>query len=286
MAVRQQRQRLQELLRLAVLAAAQSAAPLVAHDPLGSDGHLAVLPALQDLPADVVTRLSPAGPTSCADGSPFSFLVRRGSGANERKVIVDFMGGGACWDEQSLSPASRRFQRLPDALSSVDGLPSEVANSLLVGAGFSAFPLSPDASSPLGGTASYTYVFVPYCTQDIHLGTCNQTYTDPQSGESRTLRHNGETNSRAVMSWVYANFPPGSPSAPDTLTFMGCSAGAAGAIVTEAAQASQTYAADGVRVLAMGDSPCEQSPRGTPTPRASRLTLHTWSSRLTPQPPE
>lgn len=76
---------------------------LAAHDPLGSDGHAAVLSRLADLPVDVVTRLAPAGATGCDDGSAFSFLVRRGSAANERRVIVDFMGGGA-WHVQQSSP--------------------------------------------------------------------------------------------------------------------------------------------------------------------------------------
>ena len=54
--------------------------------------------ALADLHPGVVTRMCPpdAGPTACADGSPFSFLVRKGSGAGaqQRKVVLDFMGGG------------------------------------------------------------------------------------------------------------------------------------------------------------------------------------------------
>jgi hypothetical protein len=240
---------------LAAAAVAHLLLAALAHDPMGSDGHPAVLPALQELPVDRVTRLSPAGSTSCADGSAFSFLVRRGSPVNERKIIVDFMGGGACWDEHCLTEASRRFQRLPDTLSFVDGLASEIAGSVLLGAGLSAFPL--DSRNPLGDTRSYTYVFVPYCTQDIHLGTCSQTYTDPQSGESRTLLHNGEANTRAVMSWVYSNFSPSTPAAPHLLAFVGCSAGAAGVIIAEAARASQAYAADTVRIVAIGDSPCE-----------------------------
>ena len=146
-------------------------------------------------------------------------------------MIVDFMGGGACWDEECLSAESTTFQSMSSALSTVDGQTSSSANYLLEAAGISAFPL--DAASPLGSTSSYTYIFVPYCTQDIHLGTCERTYTHPLSGESRTLRHCGASNTRAVMLWLYANFPAAS-NPPETLTFMGCSAGAAAVIVTEA----------------------------------------------------
>ena len=211
------------------------------------------MPALSDLTPGVVTRMCPAGATACADGSEFSFLVRRGSGANERKVLIDFMGGGACWDEECLHPDSTRFQSVWSALSAIDGLTSADAGERLSLAGFSAFALG-DSASSLGDTSTWTYVFVPYCTQDIHLGTCTQTYTDPTSGETRTLRHNGMANTRAAVDWATtSSFPVSSP--PDTLAFVGCSAGAAAVIVTEAARASTIYADSGVQVVAVGDSP-------------------------------
>jgi hypothetical protein len=70
------------------------------------------MPALADLTPGVIQRMCPKGATSCADGSEFSFLVRRGSGGNERKVMLDFMGGGACWNEECLSSESTRFQNV------------------------------------------------------------------------------------------------------------------------------------------------------------------------------
>ena len=33
----------------------------------------------------------------CADGSPFSFMFRRGSDQHLKKLIVEFEGGPACW---------------------------------------------------------------------------------------------------------------------------------------------------------------------------------------------
>ena len=55
------------------------------------------------------------------------------------------------------------------------------------------------------------------------------------------------------MIWLYANFAAAS-NPPETLTFMGCSAGAAAVIVTEAMRASQAYAAANTRIVAMGVS--------------------------------
>ena len=163
------------------------------------------------------------------------------------------MGGGACWDEECLRPESTRFQSVWPALTALDGLSSTAADQMLSSAGFSAFALRTSASS-LGDTSTWTYVFVPYCTQDIHLGTCNRSYADPVSGDIRTLRHNGAANVRAAVDWATTNsFPLSSP--PDTLAFVGCSAGAAAVIVTEAARAAATYAISGTRVVAVGDSP-------------------------------
>lgn len=209
------------------------------------------MPALADLQPGVIKKMCPEGATSCADGSEFSFLVRRGSSANERKVMVDFMGGGACWNEECLSAESRRFQSVWAQLNLLDGEQSSSASALLSLLGFSAFAF--DEANPIGDTSTWTYVFVPYCTQDIHLGTYNQTYTDPVSGETRHMRHNGHANTKAAMDWVTASFPVSAP--PLSLAFVGCSAGAAAVIITEAARASVTYAGVGTRIVAVGDSP-------------------------------
>ena len=210
------------------------------------------MPPFASLPKSTVTRMCPpeSGPTSCADGSPFSFLVRRGSHQNERKVLVDFMGGGACWDGEScLSSASTTFQSVPQYASAVTGISTELARQMLALNGMSIAALG----NTVPGLKTWTYIFVPYCTQDIHIGTCNATYTHPQTGETRTLRHNGAANVKAVMKYLYSSFPLDSP--PETLAFIGCSAGAAAVIVTEAARAAQIYPSNVTRVVAIGDSP-------------------------------
>ena len=55
------------------------------------------------------------------------------------------------------------------------------------------------------------------------------------------------------MNYLYSSFPLDSP--PETLAFIGCSAGAAAVIVTEAARAAQIYPSNVTRVVAIGDSP-------------------------------
>ena len=159
------------------------------------------MPSFSSLPVDQLSQLCPpeSGPTGCADGSPFSFLVRRGSTGNERKVVVDFMGGGACWDEACLSADSIRYQAVPAYAALLGGLSTAAANTAARTLGLNVFALG-DAVT---GAKTFTYIFVPYCTQDIHLGTCTVNYT-AASGATRTVRHNGARNTRAVMDWVYA----------------------------------------------------------------------------------
>ena len=108
-------------------------------------------------------------------------------------------------------------------LNLLEGQPSSTASTQLSALSFSAFAF--DDANPVGDTNTWTYVFVPYCTQDIHLGTCNQSYTDPVSGETRHMQHNGRANTQAVIDWVTASFPVAVP--PSTLAFVGCSAGPA-----------------------------------------------------------
>jgi hypothetical protein len=45
------------------------------------------------------------GPPMCGDGTPFCFFVSR-SRSNTDKLLVEIMGGGACWDEETCNSHS------------------------------------------------------------------------------------------------------------------------------------------------------------------------------------
>ena len=47
----------------------------------------------------------------CADGSPYRFYVSPG---DPRKVVIDFQGGGACWDQATCGPESRTYRKRVD----------------------------------------------------------------------------------------------------------------------------------------------------------------------------
>ena len=66
-----------------------------------------------DLEADIIYVQEPPAPTGCADGSAFKFVVRKGT-TNVNRVLIDFMGGGACWAVAALNRSRFRCSRCPE----------------------------------------------------------------------------------------------------------------------------------------------------------------------------
>lgn len=48
------------------------------------------------------------GPPMCGDGTAFCFFVSR-SRSNNEKLLVEIMGGGACWDEDTCNSNADRL---------------------------------------------------------------------------------------------------------------------------------------------------------------------------------
>lgn len=106
-----------------------------------------------------------------------------------------------------------------------------------------------DDSNPV---KDWTYVFVPYCTKDVHVGDDVQmVYTDNSgTGSDVTIRHNGAANAATALNWVKRNFPD-----PRNILVTGCSAGAI-ATAIYAPKLSDYYAnrGSGASVVAIADS--------------------------------
>jgi hypothetical protein len=158
-----------------------------------------------DLTPDTWNEIKPGGDTICARGSPYSFFVYPGK---VNKVVVDFIGGGACWTPESCSFAGSLFS------DSVDDLKRQVKNGV---------PGMYDKTKLASPVQDWFHVAVTYCTGDIHWGNNVQTYGT--GADAVTIHHKGAVNSRAVLDWVYDKFP-----APDTVLVQGCSAGSYGSI--------------------------------------------------------
>ncbi len=156
-------------------------------------------------------EFAPGGDTICSRGTDYAYWVRKGS---VNKVVVDFIGGGACWDDVTCSLAGATFEETVDSIRE------------LVQAGDAAGFY--DDQNPANPFKDWYHVVIPYCTGDVHWGDNVATYGAGTMNEV-TINHKGAVNSRAVLDWVYSSF-----SAPEQILVTGCSAGAYGAALWSA----------------------------------------------------
>ena len=156
------------------------------------------LPVNEDLP-DGWTQINPGGATTCARGDDFAFFVAEG---RTDKVVIDFIGGGACWNSSTCAKETATFA------DSID------------------FVLEHYRKGPKGiydrarlenPVRDWTHVVIPYCTGDIHWGDARVTY-QKESGQQIPIAHKGAVNARAVLDWVQQNL-----TSPDKILVTGCS---------------------------------------------------------------
>jgi hypothetical protein len=127
-------------------------------------------------------RVVPGGDCQCADGSKFSFWIRK---ANPKKVVFYLQGGGACF---SAKTCARRSDLYRTNLRSDDG-PTGQAGMF-------------DFAERRNPFADYSIVYVPYCTGDVHLGNTTTKYAP-----GLTVRHKGYVNGTAALDHLTATFP-------------------------------------------------------------------------------
>ena len=172
-------------------------------------------------------EIATGGDTICSRGTEYAFFVRPGT---VNKVVIDFIGGGACWNQTTCSVADAIFN--PD----IDNVRAAIAANLPSG--------MYDTSEPDNPFKDWYHVVIPYCTGDIHWGDNVATYgSDPNTV---VINHKGAVNTRAVLDWVYDQF-----SAPEQLFVTGCSAGSYGSVMW-APHIAQHYPDS--RVIQFGDS--------------------------------
>jgi hypothetical protein len=172
--------------------------------------------------------IEPGAPTICSRDTPFRYFVR---GGDPKKIVIDFQGGGACWNTLTCSIAGSIFNEEAPTAAAIE---AAVKNETFGGIYRFDKPESP--------TAGWTFVHIPYCTGDVHWGDATVEYSADVK-----IQHKGFVNSQAVLSWVYANYDP------EQILVTGCSAGAYGAI-GHSAWVAQKYPNAKISVLA--DSGC------------------------------
>ncbi len=143
----------------------------------------------------------------------YKFWARRGT---ENRLVVYFDGGGACWDNLTCAvPMLAREGGHSEGFYKAELLPTDDPRRM---SGIF------DLDNPRNPVRDWSFVFVPYCTGDVHSGSNDATYRNLDTGQSYTLHHRGADNFRVVLEWMRANF-----AAPDQILVAGSSAGAYGA---------------------------------------------------------
>lgn len=137
----------------------------------------------------------------CARGTTAGIGVNPASGSDN--VVVYFQGGGACWDNVSCNTLK--------LAANLDGFGE---SDLAAGTALGLFDRS-DADNPV---RDWNFVFIPYCTGDVHTGT--------NPGGPGGVDYVGYDNVTAYLRRIVPTFPE-----PDTVLIAGSSAGAYGATV-------------------------------------------------------
>lgn len=147
--------------------------------------------------------------TDVPDNRTFYFFVKPG---DPQKILLNFMGGGACWDGKNCfgDNTVTYFNRL-------NLLPDQFVNVAFNGV------MGDAASNPFSG---WTTIFVPYCSGDTHWGSKDVSYVNPKTGASATIRHRGFDNFLAVLAHMRSEYQP------QQIFVTGQSAGGYGTVLT------------------------------------------------------
>jgi hypothetical protein len=151
----------------------------------------------------------------------FSFWAKRGTSKN---LVVYFEGGGACWDNTTCSFPIGSGLPAPAPQFFVPAIPAGASPANLDGI----FKLD----NPANPVRDWSFVYIPYCTGDIHLGSADVTITNAgpllPPGATFTIKHRGFDNFIVVLDWIKKSFGrPGDRPAQVLVT--GISAGGYGA---------------------------------------------------------
>ncbi|GAA1695346.1 hypothetical protein GCM10009830_49040 [Glycomyces endophyticus] len=132
------------------------------------------------------TQVVPEGDCRCADGSPFAFWERR---ADTTKVVLFLNGGGVCWTAATCAFTGERGES--DAYTwSVQGVEPENRSGMF------------DTTRGDNPFADFSFVYVPACTGDAHLGDAVREYAP-----GLTVAHRGAANGAAALAHLAAQYP-------------------------------------------------------------------------------
>jgi hypothetical protein len=154
----------------------------------------------------------------CVKDTPYSFFYKKGT---VNKLLMFYMGGGACWDNTSCWVANANKQTAE---------PGD--NPDLMGTGFAA------PNDPRNIFADWHFVFVNYCSGDIHWGDTETVYS------GGVIKHFGYQHALLAEKWARERFVD-----PEEVFVTGLSAGSYGAILNSVSLMESVYPASPHNVL-------------------------------------
>ncbi len=127
----------------------------------------------------------------CGNGSATGIAINPTQRSN--KLMLMFEGGGACWEAANCYGII-----VPVTASHLDGFGANTFAS--VRAQFFDNIWAFQRDEPTSLFADATWVFVPYCTGDLHAGTRENVYE--ALGQQRTMHHEGAHNVDAMLARI------------------------------------------------------------------------------------
>lgn len=184
------------------------------------------------------TKYENLAPVIGADGQPheatcsgfpgtdpsFAFWAKQGSSKN---LVVFFEGGGACWDNLT---CSFPFIEPPTQYPPTSPMPQLYVPAIAPDTDPSTFDGIFRLDSRANPVKDWSFVYIPYCTGDLHIGSADRQYFNagspllPPTLTTFTIRHRGFDNFMVVLDWIKQNF-----DAPKRILVAGSSAGGYGA---------------------------------------------------------
>jgi Pectinacetylesterase len=133
-------------------------------------------------------QVVPAGDCECADGSEFAFWERR---ADPTKIVFYLDGGGTCTDATTCA-----FTGLDRGGEAANYDWSIYGEDPVTEGGIFDFV---QADNPF---LDYSFIYVPLCTGDVHLGDVTREYSP-----ELTVEHNGFVNGTATLEYLAEHYP-------------------------------------------------------------------------------
>lgn len=164
--------------------------------------------------------MPPETGASCGNGSPYRMFVRLVP--HTSNTVFFFEGGGACWTGGGCTNDGKY-----DA-SNPKGIPRNYMQTLTRRAVSTVEKRWEPRADSRVKLQDWNFVFLPYCTGDLHAGDKLAQYTT-ENGKPLIWYHRGLRNVRAAVSWVRNNMPR-----PAQLVVTGFSAGGAAATLNYA----------------------------------------------------